>query len=180
MGSRFRDGKAGVPSLLDGRGMMDDVIVARALHVLAVVIWIGGVAMATTVVLPAVRRGDLGLRQVPGLPGDRASLRLAGAHGNYLGRVDRLLHDLAARSVGPLPHGQLLVDARHGLPCGCCSPSSCSSPSRSFCTAISGTGRRRGRTVAFAWLHRAHWVLLALSVVTILGAVAGSQGWSIF
>ena len=34
--------------------------------------------------------------------------------------------------------------------------------------------------VAFAWLHRAHWLLLALSVVTILGAVAGSQGWSIF
>ena len=29
--------------------------------------------------------------------------------------------------------------------------------------------------VAFAWLHWAHWVLLALSVVTILGAVAGSQ-----
>ena len=40
--------------------MMDDVIVARALHVLAVVIWIGGVAMATTVLIPAVRRGDLG------------------------------------------------------------------------------------------------------------------------
>jgi uncharacterized membrane protein len=39
---------------------MNDVIFARALHVLAVVIWIGGVAMATTVVLPAVRRGDLG------------------------------------------------------------------------------------------------------------------------
>jgi hypothetical protein len=33
---------------------------------------------------------------------------------------------------------------------------------------------------AFAWLHRAHWVLLVLSVVTILGAVAGSHGWSIF
>ena len=39
---------------------MDDIIVARALHVLAVVTWIGGVAMATTVVIPAVRRGDLG------------------------------------------------------------------------------------------------------------------------
>jgi uncharacterized membrane protein len=39
---------------------MDDVVIARGLHVLAVVIWIGGVAMATTVVLPAVRRGDLG------------------------------------------------------------------------------------------------------------------------
>ena len=39
---------------------MDDVIIARALHVLFVVIWIGGVSMATTVALPAVRRGDLG------------------------------------------------------------------------------------------------------------------------
>ena len=34
---------------------MNDVIIARALHVLAVVIWIGGVSMATTVALPAVR-----------------------------------------------------------------------------------------------------------------------------
>jgi uncharacterized membrane protein len=39
---------------------MDDVVIARALHVLAVVIWIGGVAMVTMVVLPAVRRGDIG------------------------------------------------------------------------------------------------------------------------
>ena len=39
---------------------MDDVIIARALHILAVVIWIGGVSMATTVVLPAIRRGGLG------------------------------------------------------------------------------------------------------------------------
>jgi uncharacterized membrane protein len=39
---------------------MDDVVIARALHVLAVVIWIGGVAMVTLVVLPALRRDDLG------------------------------------------------------------------------------------------------------------------------
>jgi hypothetical protein len=32
----------------------------------------------------------------------------------------------------------------------------------------------------FALLHRVHWVLLALSVVTILGAVTGSHGLSIF
>jgi hypothetical protein len=32
---------------------------------------------------------------------------------------------------------------------------------------------------AFALLHRAHWLLLALSVITILGAVAGSQGMSL-
>lgn len=39
---------------------MDDVVTARALHVLGVVIWIGGVSMVTTVALPAIRRGDLG------------------------------------------------------------------------------------------------------------------------
>jgi hypothetical protein len=46
--------------LAGGSTILDDVIAARALHVLAVVIWIGGVSMATTVALPSVRRGDLG------------------------------------------------------------------------------------------------------------------------
>lgn len=31
---------------------------------------------------------------------------------------------------------------------------------------------------AFAWLHRAHWVLLLISLFTIFVAVAGSHGWS--
>lgn len=35
---------------------MDDVTVARALHVLAVVLWIGGVGFVTTALLPALRR----------------------------------------------------------------------------------------------------------------------------
>ena len=39
---------------------MDDVVIARALHVLGVVVWIGGVSMVTTIALPAIRRGDLG------------------------------------------------------------------------------------------------------------------------
>ena len=34
--------------------------------------------------------------------------------------------------------------------------------------------------IAFAWLHRAHWVLLGLSLIAVFGAVAGSHGWSIF
>ena len=41
----------------DGRiQAMDDVTIARALHVVSVVLWIGGVAFVTTVLLPAVRR----------------------------------------------------------------------------------------------------------------------------
>lgn len=34
---------------------VDDLIIARALHILGVVLWIGGVAMETTVLLPAMR-----------------------------------------------------------------------------------------------------------------------------
>jgi uncharacterized membrane protein len=36
--------------------MMYEIAIARALHVLAVVLWIGGVAFVTTVLLPAARR----------------------------------------------------------------------------------------------------------------------------
>ena len=35
---------------------MDEVTISRAIHVLFVVVWIGGVAFVTTVLLPAVRR----------------------------------------------------------------------------------------------------------------------------
>ena len=35
---------------------MNELALARALHVLGVVLWIGGVALVTTVLLPAVRR----------------------------------------------------------------------------------------------------------------------------
>ena len=35
---------------------MDDLALARSLHVVAVVLWIGGVGFVTTVLLPAIRR----------------------------------------------------------------------------------------------------------------------------
>jgi uncharacterized membrane protein len=34
---------------------MADIVIARVLHVLAVILWIGGVGMVTTVLLPAIR-----------------------------------------------------------------------------------------------------------------------------
>ena len=44
---------------------LDAVAIARALPVLAVVILIGGVSMATSVVLPAIRRGEIGNDRAP-------------------------------------------------------------------------------------------------------------------
>jgi uncharacterized membrane protein len=40
---------------------MDDLAIARALHVLAVVMWIGGVSFVSMVLAPAIRRrGEAG------------------------------------------------------------------------------------------------------------------------
>ena len=36
---------------------------------------------------------------------------------------------------------------------------------------------RRKPAETFALIHRLHWVLLVISLVTVLGAVAGSHGW---
>jgi uncharacterized membrane protein len=35
---------------------VSDIVLARVVHVLAVVLWIGGVGMVTTVLLPSIRR----------------------------------------------------------------------------------------------------------------------------
>ena len=39
-----------------GHSQMDGLVFARALHVLAVVVWIGGVSIVSTALLPAIRR----------------------------------------------------------------------------------------------------------------------------
>jgi uncharacterized membrane protein len=71
---------------------MLDLPLARALHVLAVVLWIGGVAMVTTVLLPAVRREVEPARRVEFFESiesrfawqSRVTTLLAGASGFYL------------------------------------------------------------------------------------------------
>ena len=158
---------------------MVDVIVARALHVLAVVIWIGGVSMATTIVLPAVRRGVLGSDRLKAFQAierrfvwqARTAVVVVGLTGLYmsgrLGLWDRFrsahfwwMHAMVG--VWLLFMFILFIAEPFIL-------------HRRF-NAWARTQPER----AFARLHRAHWVLLTLSAVTILGAVAGSQGWSLF
>jgi uncharacterized membrane protein len=158
---------------------MDDVITARALHVLAVVIWIGGVSMATTAVLPAVRRGQLGedrLRSFQAIEHRfvwqaRSAIVLVGLTGFYMcWRLD--LWDRFREANFWWMHAMVGVWTLFVLVLFVAEPSILHRYFRGWAVARPAT--------AFAWLHRVHWLLLVLSVVTILGAVAGSQGWSIF
>ena len=156
---------------------MDDVAIARALHVLALVIWIGGVATVTTVVLPAVRHGDLSVDRLGVFRAiergfiwqARTAVIIVGATGFYIvvrahlwGRFGFVefwwMHAMvcvwALFAVGLFVVEPFIVD-RH------LQRWASIQPDRSF-----------------AWLQRVHWFLLAISLITILGAVAGSQGMS--
>lgn len=168
-----------VRHLAGGSTILDDVIAARALHVLAVVIWIGGVSMATTVALPSVRRGDLGpdrLRAFRAIEHRfawqaRTAIIVVGLTGFYMTwRLD--LWDRFRTAAFWWMHAMVCLWLLFAFVLFIAEPFILH---RRFHRLAAARPE-----IAFAWLHRAHWMLLALSVATILAAVAGSQGWSIF
>ncbi|WP_454884336.1 hypothetical protein [Sphingomonas oryzagri] len=152
--------------------------IARAVHVLAVVVWIGGVSMATTIALPAVRRGELGPDRLAAFHAferrfvwqARTMVLLVGATGIYMvgqldlwGRFEDASFWWMHAMVGLwLLFAFVLFIAEPLI------------VHRRFQRWAS-----RDPSAAFTALHRAHVVLLALSLVTVFGAVAGSHGWSI-
>lgn len=157
---------------------MNDVAVARALHVLAVVIWIGGVAMVTMVVLPALRRGDLGANRLQAFEAierrfvwhARIATLVVALTGFYM--TDRL--DLWSRfRSGEFwwMHAMVCLWLLFTVILFIAEPLVLH---RRFHARAAAAPDK-----AFALLHRGHWLLFALSVVTVLAAVAGSQGMSL-
>jgi uncharacterized membrane protein len=157
---------------------MDDVVTARALHVLGVVIWIGGVAMVTMVLLPAVRRGDLGPNRLQVFEAierrfawhARLATLIVGLTGFYMTqRLD--LWDRFRSGGFWWMHAMVCLWLLFTFLLFVAEPLVLHR--RFHARALAAPD------AAFALLHRAHWLLLALSVITILGAVAGSQGMSL-
>jgi uncharacterized membrane protein len=154
---------------------VDDVTIARALHVLAIVLWIGGVAFVTTALLPAVR----GLK----VPEERVALfelaerrfsrqarfttALAGLTGVYMvARLD--LWDRFLSAAYWWMHAMVIVWLLFTLMLFVAEP-----------LFLQRWLRVRANTrpeSTFELVARLHWILLALSLVTLLGAVLGSHG----
>jgi uncharacterized membrane protein len=158
---------------------MDDIIIARVLHVLAVVIWIGGVSMATAVVLPAVRRGDLGEDRLKAFQAierrfvwqARSAVIIVGLSGLYMTwRLD--LWERFQEISFWWMHAMVCLWLLFAFVLFVAEPLILHRRFHRLATAEPA--------IAFARLHRAHWVLLTLSLITIAGAAAGSHGWSIF
>ena len=148
---------------------------ARALHVLAIVVWIGGVAMVTSVVLPAARR--------MAKPEDRIAFFemverrfafeariatvLAGATGFYM--AYRL--DLWERFLDPgfwWMHAMVAVWAIFTLVLFVLEPL--------FLHRWFLQRAKRDPDGTFRLVERLHWLLLTLSLITVFGAVAGAHG----
>jgi uncharacterized membrane protein len=154
---------------------MDDVVIARALHVLAVVHWIGGVALVTLVVLPAVRAAAPSRRMELFETFERrfsaqarVSVPLAGLTGAWmadrLGLWGRFLDHPAAWWLGAMVLVWLMFMAILFV-------------IEPF--LIRDSFRRRvlaDSDRAFRLVQRAHWVLLAAGLIAVVGGVAGVHG----
>lgn len=155
---------------------METWAVARALHVIGVVAWIGGVAMVTTVLLPAVREAGGTFELFERLEHrfarqSRWTTALVGASGFYL--VAAL--DLWSRFGDPRywwMSAMVAVWAIFTLMLFVLEP----------LVLHRALARRAQRDAAGALrlIAGMHWVLLALSVATVAGAVAGSHGFLLF
>jgi uncharacterized membrane protein len=153
-----------------------DITIARIVHVLAVVMWIGGVAFVTTVLFPAIRRSSEADARLAAFVRfenafswqARISVALAGASGLYM--TWRL--DAWTRFADP---GFWWMDAMVLLWTGFAL--------MLFVAEPLVLHRRLHRALAsgdsgplFDRMERFHrWVLLA-SLITVLGAVGGSHG----
>jgi uncharacterized membrane protein len=158
---------------------MDDVSIALALHVLAVVLWIGGVAMVTTVLLPAVRQFKSAEERIAFFEKierrfawqARGTTLLAGGSGFYMvHRLNLWSRFLAAEYwwLGAMVAVWLLFTLMLFI------------IEPLFLHRRFGPSARRAPETTFARVQGFHWVLLMLSLATIFGAVSGSHGLSFF
>ncbi len=154
---------------------MDDVTIALAFHVAGIVLWIGGVAMVTTVLLPAVKQFKNLEDRVAFFESierrfawqARGTTLLVGATGFYM--VDRLG---LWNSFGSLAYWWL--DAMIAIWVAFTFMLFVAEP-----LFLHGWFVRSAHTApeaTFVLIERLHWILLILSLVTVVGAVAGSHG----
>jgi uncharacterized membrane protein len=154
---------------------MNDFILARAIHVLSVVMWIGGVAFVTTVAMPAIRHSSPPEERLAAFhrfesrfaPQARVWVLLAGASGLWM--IWRL--DMWSRFEDGRywwMHAMVCLWALFALMLFVIEPF--------FLHRRMEASLEPARV--FARIERMHRVLLALSLLTVGAAVAGSHGWS--
>ena len=158
---------------------MGEMTIARVLHVLGVVLWIGGVAMVTTVLLPAAKRMKapeervLFFETVERGFGRQARITtlVTGLSGLYL-VYELNLWERFLRIEYWWMHAMVLVWALFTLLLFVLEPL--------FLHRRFIERARHDPHAAFSLVTRMHWILLGLSLLTVAGSVAGSHGYLLF
>ena len=155
----------------------DYLVLARSLHVAGVVLWIGGVAFVTTVLVPALKNITDGthkldlFEQLEGRFAFQARIVtfITGMSGFYMLNAMNAWDRYQYLQYWWI-HLMTLVWFVFTLVLFVLEPLVLHRWFRE--QAIKDSDN------AFAWLHRMHKVLLTFSMLAILGAVAGSHGFS--
>jgi uncharacterized membrane protein len=151
---------------------------ARVLHVLAVILWIGGVAMVTTVLIPSIKKLTSKedqiktFEQIEGRFALQAKITtlITGITGFYmLYELDGWHRYLDYRFWWV--HAMTLVWVVFSLILYVLEP-------LVFHRVFRKKANENPQST-FTILHRVHWILLLVSLITTAGAVAGSHGWLI-
>ena len=158
---------------------MVELTVARLLHVLGVVFWIGGVAFVTTVLLPATRRlktpeermeffetVELGFARQA-----RITILITGFSGLYIIYKLNLWQRFLYVEYWWM-HAMVAVWFLFALMLFVLEPI--------WLHQYFIERARRDPDGTFMMVTRMHWLLLAVSLITVAGAVAGSHGYLLF
>ena len=158
---------------------LNSMALARALHVIGVVLWIGGVAMVTTVLLPAVRQFKTAAERVAFFEAVEARFArqarwttlLTGLTGFYMLSV---LHAWGRYSLSQFwwIHAMTAIWVVFTVMLFILEPL--------VLHRLFQEQAKQNPERTFVVIQRLHWVLLALSLVTVLGAVSGVHGGLVF
>jgi len=154
---------------------VNEFAIARALHVLAVVLWIGGVAFVTTVALPSMRRQPPPAKWLASFDRiehrfawqARATTLLAGITGFWMTHRFALWPRFAQIEFWWM-HAMVLVWTLFTVMLFVLEPL--------VLHRWLETRNARDPEGTFALIQRLHWALLGASLIALIGAVAGSHG----
>lgn len=155
---------------------MEKFTLARVIHVIAVILWIGGVSMVTTVLIPAIKKIKSKEDQINTFESierrfaiqAKITTLLTGISGFYM------LYELNAwnRYLDYRfwwIHAMTLVWVVFSLVLYVLEPFVLHQVFKKYA--------QHNPEKTFEIMHRLHWILLLISLLTTAGAVAGSHGW---
>ncbi|QTE22042.1 hypothetical protein [Polaribacter cellanae] len=155
---------------------MNSITFARVVHVLAVVLWIGGVAMVTTVIIPAVKKMKSKQDKLTTFENIEGKFALQAKITTLITAISGFYMMYALNAWERYLdyrfwwiHAMSIVWIIFTLVLYILEPLFLHKLFKKY--AIKNPGK------TFNILHKAHWILLIISLITIFGAVAGSHGW---